>query len=492
VRERRCRWPGARHPRGPRRGLRRVIRSRPHRGPHHQHDLVGLTVHERAGHRVALGRGVEDHRCRGHAGPRARADPVDRLGDLPRAAVPEMRGTRVSSEVASPRPSPTGSRATAPFRRVRSPRPSPPRCRPSRGTGRSARRGRRPNSSSPEPPPRARRPSRGPCRPAARRRYRCAAAVPNPAGGGEPTGDARSSAGRSAPGQTEHADLADRPAVGLDPRVRARRLRTACPICDRNASSPAAPNAVVPTPRAAPSTVPSRSEQRGVDLRAATVDREQRRRVTDALQLVDRDETSRSARGARRGSPRSRRPSPPATCGAGPRAVTVVAHATDHVVGDRGTGPPGLPISTSTSQWTLRYPRSVRTGEDPGVVVPGAERAAEPRPRVDAGRRFDRVGAVVEVPHGARRRRARGGARGSASGAPRGAPRRPIARATSGCGLGHRPWTKKVRAHNRAVELAEDPRDVAGRAPRPVGVLRVERERHPWLIHGSSPSSRGL
>ena len=186
---------------------------------------------------------------------------------------------------------------------------------------------------------------------------------------------------------------------------------------------------------------------------------------------------------------------------AGPRvqqhdgAVAVLANAVDGVRGDRGARSPRLPVLELDVPMHVAIAEAREFGSDARVVVPGAERAAEPRPRIDA--RWPRTIA------------ARPSARSAASPvvgqqrhprvvvgvvARRGARRRRSAARSSGYASAHRPCTKNVARTCLVRERVQDAFGVAGRTPRSVGMLRVERQATRCaaiVTHASSPSRRG-
>ena len=117
--------------------------------------------------------------------------------------------------------------------------------------------------------------------------------------------------------------------------------------------------------------------------------------------------------------------------------------------------------------------RRERPADRPG---PAAERAAEPRPRVDAGRLADHACPPRRCPRRARRRSAAASGHGSASGCRRDARRRRWRRAVSGYASAQRPWMKNVARTSAAASAS---RSRLRRCPARSGgrMLGVERQR---------------
>ena len=116
------------------------------------------------------------------------------------------------------------------------------------------------------------------------------------------------------------------------------------------------------------------------------------------LQLVEGDERAPSRAQPRRGSVRSRRRSRQATCAAArSRRRRVRGRPRHHVGRDRGARAPRLPVLDLDVPMDVAIAELFDRRQHPGVVMPVAERTAEPRSGIAAGRGRDGLGGVSDV-----------------------------------------------------------------------------------------------
>ena len=382
---------------------------------------------------------------------------------------------------------------------VASRRPSRRRSRPSAGNryvrpSGATRRAVRPVAADDADAP-------GPVGPGAQHRERVVAqrAFSRSTRASEPAQDPPVVGGEVGAGEAEHAEVGDRARRRGRPRRRGARVdRGESPAPGAAWTSPPRsssrwlgdraprPSTVAVAPRPAPRRSSSRRRRRRASRRGGSRQR---------LQLVDRRE-----RGARR--PRSpasidrhgvapwprghvcRRTTAPSPCAATPATRVAVA-----IVRRR---PPRLPVLELDVPVDVAVAELVEHAEHPRVVVPVAERAPEPRPRVGARALGDALACLAGRRRAARRRRAAASGRGTWSGCRRGGRRRRSAARRSGLASAQRPCTKNV-ARTRLVASASRMRSAlpggtaAGRDAR----RRRSARRASPLTHGSSPSRRG-
>ena len=216
------------------------------------------------------------------------------------AASRSAAGADGRSDVRCPRPSSSRIACQSASRPMSPPPPQSPEIGPTAGAGRSRPSGDTPQQLVPKPQtiptPQSRFvPARRTANVSLRKTL--SPAQPRPR---RPRADAPVVQRQVGSGEAEHTDVGDRgPAVRWSPR-RGTRHAPRRRSRSRKASSPVAPYGAAAT-RAAPRTVPSRREQRRVDLRAAAVDREHGGRVSRLrLQPVDRHEPRALHRAFRR------------------------------------------------------------------------------------------------------------------------------------------------------------------------------------------------
>ena len=131
--------------------------------------------------------------------------------------------------------------------------------------------------------------------------------------------------------------------------------------------------------------------------------------------------------------------------------------------------PVHVPARRRDSRGRLRSPAH------PRIVGPGAERAAEPRPRIHAGDAGSQPRAARTSERAAARQHRHPGVE-EASGCRPGGPARSASR-PSGYACAQRPWMNIVARTSRSASMS---RSSSSRPDgRPVGVLDVERQRDP-------------
>ena len=475
----------------------------PDRGRRHRDDLVGLPVDDAPGDGVAA-RSRRSNTSGASSASRSSLDPseVDRLHHLPRpCGARSAPGTSARRAVFGPRPSSDADRVPrAPGSPSSSPPPQSPEIgpiagnramRPSGATPRAVRAGAADDADTPG--------RSVPARSTANVSLRSDALV-GPAVRAQPPAG---SAGRRPAGRRRRGRTRRRSATGDGVRIESARRRSAArrPRRDAGADVLRRHRVAVELARRDPRGAQHRAvaaQQRRVDLRAAAVDREERR-PSHGSSSSSSTVTNVAPGVAQPVDDRSRRASAGA---AGPGvqqhhgavAVLVRRRAT-RVVGDRLAGAPRLPVLELDVPVRRCGSRARRASREHARIVVRPHRTGSGT--TAAGRRPSRSTiasrAVAHVGRGARRRAAAASARGSASGGRPGAPRRRSARAVAGYASAHRPCTKNVARTPAVAQRVEDAFGVAGRTPRPIGMLRVERQRdpEPGLTHGSSPSPRG-